>query len=194
MCAWWEVEMGRLGEDFRLLPAEREAENEAGGGWHYYGGRQDGNGGRRSQRPISRLSSCPGPPLPPHISQASKCFSIAVNQFRGIINTSDPMSSQICASSSSIQSLNWKVETKTSCFAKHITITDKNTNADQKSAKPKWDEEPVEEQRRDRVPVFFAKRRKGNPANNPTHPWLQSDNTHNGNEFSYFKITLQPTF
>ena len=188
---WKWDHLGRISGCFSRRGRRRMKRGEGG---TTMGGRQDGNGGRRSQRPISRLSSCPGPPLPPHISQALKCFSIAVNQFRGIINTSDPMISQICASSSSIQSLNWKVETKTSCFAKHITITDKNTNADQKSAKPKWDQEPVEEQRRDRVPVFFAKRRKGNPANNPTHPWLQSDNTHNGNEFSYFKITLQPTF
>ena len=57
--------MGLLGEDSRLLAVEREAENEAGGGWHYYGGRQDGNGGgdpsgpSRASPPVLALPSLP---------------------------------------------------------------------------------------------------------------------------------------
>ena len=57
--------MGRLGEDFRLLLAEREAENEAGGGWHYYGGGKmamgggDPSGPSRASPPVLALPSLP---------------------------------------------------------------------------------------------------------------------------------------
>ena len=58
--------MGPLGEDFRLLLAEREAENEAGGGWHYYGGEARWQWGEAI--PAAHLAplllSWPSPPSP----------------------------------------------------------------------------------------------------------------------------------